>query len=201
MSTGCVILAAGLSSRMGMNKMLLEIDGITVIERCIHAFYESCVTIIVVTGKYHNEIQDQLAHYPKVHLVYNKDYQQGMFSSVKAGIKFVEAERFFLTPGDYPLLTADLVRYMLQADGNYIVPVYQGKQGHPVLLHKQLVPFIVNSTSNSLRDCLHDFMSEKRELTIGNEGILRDMDTAQEYAAISKRFLRYQIKTPDYSNS
>jgi len=188
MKAECVILAAGLSSRMGKNKMLLEIAGKTVIERCINAFYESCSKIIVVTGKYHEDIKQYLMPYTKVNLVYNEDYRQGMFSSVKAGIKHVEAERFFITPGDYPLLKTDTIRHMLKTTGNYVVPVYQGEQGHPVLLDKRFIPVILASTLNSLRDCLESFSSEKQKLSVDDNGIMTDIDTMQEYNTISKGF-------------
>lgn len=187
MKADCVILAAGLSSRMGENKMLLKIDEKTVIERCICAFYESCSKIIVVTGKYHEDIQNCLRRYSKVHIVYNKKYQQGMFSSVKEGIKHVESERFFLTPGDYPLLKADTVNRMLGKAGYFVVPIFQGEQGHPVLLHKELIPIVFNSRSNSLRECLKDFSSEKQRLLVDDIGVVTDMDTIEEYSAISGR--------------
>lgn len=187
MKADCVILAAGLSSRMGQNKLLLEIDGRTVIERCISAFYESSSKIIVVTGRYHEDIQNCLLGYSKVHIVYHKRYQQGMFSSVKEGIKHVESERFFITPGDYPLLKADTVNRMLSKAGTLVVPIFQGKQGHPVLLHKKFVPAVLNSRANSLRECLNDFSAEKQQLLVDDIGVVMDMDTIEEYNAISGR--------------
>ena len=178
MKVDCVILAAGFSSRMGKNKMLLEIGRKTVIERCINAFDESCSRIIVVTGKYHDDIKQCLSSYAKVKLVYNRDYRQGMFSSVKEGIRQIESERFFVTPGDYSLLKADTIKQMLNTRGRFVVPVYQGKKGHPILLDKWFIPVILNSYSN-LRECLKEFESTK--LNINDEGVVRDLDTNEAY--------------------
>lgn len=168
--------------------MLLEVGGKTVIERCIDTFYESCSRIIVVTGKYHEDIKKCLIRYSKVHLEYNSDYPQGMFSSVKTGIRDVESERFFLTPGDYPLLKADTINQMIDKNGQFVVPVYHGQQGHPILLDKLFIPVILDSTLTSLRDCLESSSPEKQELYVDDNGIITDMDTIEEYMAILKRF-------------
>ena len=158
--------------------MLLTIGEKTVIERCINAFYESCSRIIVVTGKYHDDIRQCLRPYAKVELVYNRDYNQGMFSSVKEGIKQIESERFFITPGDYPLLKADTINHMLNTSGGFVAPVYQGKKGHPILLDRMFIPVILNSNTN-LRECLSEF--ECIKLNVNDEGVTKDLDTNEAY--------------------
>lgn len=181
----CVILAAGLSSRTGKNKMLLNIGGKSIIERCIGAFYDSCSKIIVVTGKYHQEIKQCLRSYSNVYFAYNEDYQKGMFSSIKTGVRYVENKRFFVTPGDYPLLSEDTVKSMLESTEKYIVPVYKEKQGHPVLLDEMFIPIISNSKCASLRDCLNNFSSEKMRLDVNDKGIVTDIDTIQDYKKLN----------------
>ena len=187
----CVILAAGLSSRMGKNKMLLKIDGKTAIERCVQAFDESCSKIIVVTGRYHDDIQKCLAPYDKVRIVYHPDYMRGMFSSVKAGIKHAHSERFFLTPGDYPLLKPEVISQMMELSGCLVVPEHHGEQGHPVLLHQSLIPLILHSASSSLRDCIDSIAPKKQILPIDDIGVVTDMDTDLDYQAISYPFVTH----------
>ena len=188
MNTECIILAGGSSSRIGRNKLLLDIGGKTVIERCIGAFYDVCSKIIVVTGRYHVEIKGSLGSYNKIRIIYNKNYSQGMFSSVKTGIKEVEATRFFIMPGDYPLLQNDTIQQMLAVNKNFIAPVYQGKQGHPILLHKLYIPIILSSKEASLRDCLEKTRMNKHLVQVQDAGVVSDMDTSEAYDEILKRY-------------
>lgn len=186
MNTECVILAAGLSSRTGTNKMLLEIKNEPVIEHCISAFYSTCSKIFVVTGCYHEEIAKVLSKYDKIHIIYNEFYRDGMFSSVKAGLKEIKTERFFLTPGDYPLLKKDTINYMLQKDGDFLAPTFGEIQGHPILLKSKLINYILSSKSLSLRECLNKV--PKKELEVDDIGIITDLDTISDYENMKKTF-------------
>lgn len=188
MNAECVILAAGFSSRAGTNKMLLELNKKTIIEHCISAFYSSCSKIFVVTGCYHEEITSALSKYDKIHIIYNEFYKEGMFSSVKSGIREVKAERFFLTPGDYPLVKKDTVNYMLQRNDDFLVPVFRGIQGHPILLKRKLIPRILSSDSISLRECLDKV--PKKELEVDDIGIISDLDTISDYEIIKQLSVR-----------
>ena len=121
MAVDAVVLAAGLSSRVGTYKMALDIHGKTVIERCIEGMYDICENIIVVGGYKVENIITILAKYEKVHVVFNKDYKLGMFSSVKEGIRHVKEEKFFFTPGDYPLVSIEVYETLLRASGEIII--------------------------------------------------------------------------------
>lgn len=184
MSVDCVLLAAGRSARIGRNKLLLDLGGRCVIERCMDAFAASCERIIVVTGPYHEDIRQCLSPYPKVQIVYHADAQAGMFSSVKAGVRHVKAARFFITPSDYPLLKAATVRHMLNSAAPIAAPVYMGRQGHPVLLDKLLIPDILTSSCVSLRDCLQDMPAERCAVPVDDIGTVTDIDTMAEYNAL-----------------
>lgn len=186
MNTECVILAAGLSSRVGENKMMLKLNEIPVIEHCVGAFYDFCSKIIVVTGYYHEETAKALQKHEKVRIVRNKNYRQGMFCSVKTGIKLVEAERFFITPGDYPLLKKETINRMLWVDSNFLVPVFKGIQGHPILLRSTLISFILAAETTSLRACLKN--TPRKELNVDDSGIITDLDTYSDYEKINASF-------------
>lgn len=185
MNIECVILSAGLSSRMRKNKMIMEIGGKTIIERCVDTFYNFCSRIIVVTGRYHQDVNTRLTSYSKVQFVYNRNYLEGMFSSVKAGIKHVSAQRFFIIPGDYPLIQHSTINDMINTDECFVAPVYEGEQGHPILLDKLFIPLILNSNNSSLRDCLEGSSEKMTPLCVDDIGILKDIDTIEEYRAIT----------------
>ena len=186
MSVECVILAAGLSSRMGENKMLLPFHGSTILEQCISSFYKTCSKIIIVTGKYHEDIQKRITSYHKVHLVYNKNYNGGMFESVKAGVKAITADRFFIIPGDYPLVQIKTIEIMSQINAPFVSAVYNGEFGHPILLNASFKSVIIQSNAKSLRDCLIPFEEHRYTLITDDQGILIDVDTKQSYQNIVK---------------
>lgn len=181
-----VVLAAGFSSRAGTYKMALDLDGKTVIERCIESMYDVCSRIIVVGGFKIEIIMNILNKYPKVEIVLNKDYKAGMFSSVKEAIKHVKEERFFFTPGDYAAINKEVYESMLKAEGDIIIPTHKGRKGHPVLMNSCYIGEILNGEYSNLKE----FINSKgyNTLEVQDKGILMDIDTMEEYKKIVKQF-------------
>ncbi|MDR7857162.1 nucleotidyltransferase family protein [Tissierella sp.] len=175
-----IVLAAGLSSRFGINKLIVEINRKTVIEQCILGMNDLCSRIIVVGGYRIKDIEDILAKYPKVELVHNPKFLDGMFSSVKTGLMNIREERFFLIPGDYPLIKKKTYDEMLNINKDIVIPIYNGKRGHPLLMKSYLIKELMEDTScNTLRDFIHKqniFL-----LDIDDPGILMDIDTIEDY--------------------
>lgn len=178
-----VVLAAGLSSRMGTCKMLLKVGEKTVIQNCIEAMYDYCSNIIVVGGYNYSIIATHLKPYKKVTMIINKDYKNGMFSSVKAGLRKVTGERFFLTPGDYPLIQKRTYSKMLECSSNIVIPSYHNKSGHPILVNSNYIKEILsNKNYKSMRDFIHTH--DASTLPLHDPGILIDLDTQNEYTHI-----------------
>jgi len=180
-----IILAAGLSSRVGTNKLVLNIDGVTVIEKCILGMYDICSRIIVVGGHRVEDIKNILDKYPKVDLIYNSNYKNGMFSSVKKGLANVREERFFLIPGDYPLVSKETYEEMLKLDEDIIIPIYHGKRGHPLLVKSYLIKKLF--TDDSCKT-LRDFINKRgfTPVNVKDSGILKDIDTMDDYISIAQ---------------
>ena len=175
-----IILAAGLSTRTGVNKMILNIKGKTVIERCILGMYDLCSEIIIVGGHRIDDIRNVLDIYPRTKLIYNPDYLNGMFSSVKKGLIHVKEDRFFLIPGDYPAISKKTYEKMLQVNEDIVIPTHNGKRGHPLLMKTYLIDELLKGIScNTLRDFVHKkgFTS----IDVGDPGILMDIDTMEDY--------------------
>ncbi|MEW9096437.1 MAG: nucleotidyltransferase family protein [Clostridiaceae bacterium] len=191
-----IILAAGLSTRAGTNKLVLNIYGKTVIERCIYGMYDLCSKIIVVGGYRVEEIKDILDKYPKVELVYNPDYLEGMFSSVKKGLSYIKEERFFLIPGDYPVINKKIYEKMLNVDRDIVIPVYNGKKGHPLLMKSYLIKELLEDIHY---ETLRDFINEKgfASIDVEERGILMDIDTMEDY----KRARLYFASTSVYRDT
>ena len=178
-----VVLAAGYSSRAGAFKMGLDVGGRSVIQRCVDGLVPLCSRIIVVGGYRIEEIQTLLRNYSKVEVVLNTRYAQGMFTSVKEGVARVAADRFFLTPGDYPFVTPEICRSLLGVEGEIIIPTYRGRKGHPILISGSIAQELLGEDDESN---LRAFIQRKgfHTLEVNEEGILLDIDTPDDYHRI-----------------
>lgn len=180
-----VILAAGFSTRMGRFKMELPVGGKAMIVRCVEGMYPVVQRVLVVVGWQGERIRELLAGYTKVEIVPNPDYGLGMFSSVRTGIARVQAERFFLLPGDHSLVGEEVYLRMLAVPGDIIIPTFQGRKGHPVLMARTLIPGILEQPQDrTLRDTIRSrgFVA----VEVPDAGILTDVDTPAEYDAAVK---------------
>lgn len=184
-----IVLAAGLSSRAEIYKMTLDFVGKTLIERCIEGMYDVCSKIIVVCGYKMDVLIGALNKYSKIQIVYNENYFNGMFTSVKEGIKQVKTERFFLVPGDYPTISRQVYESMLMIEGNIVIPLFNGKKGHPVLMKSRLIRDILEKPDDSN---LQEFIDNNGFISINvqDDGILTDIDTFEDYLRVlnSKKF-------------
>ena len=193
--TGAVtalILAAGMSSRMGTCKPLLPLGGETVLERVIGiARHAGIKSILAVVGHDADLLLPVLArqHVPGV---INPDYERGMFSSLRTGISHLgkNCPAFFLMPADMPLFSPDTVRQLLAAyrEGAPKIlvcrPCYQNRRGHPPLISTALIPEIADHDgAGGLRTLLARFESATRNLEVDDPGILIDLDTPADLSA------------------
>lgn len=186
-----VVLAAGLASRSGGRKMTLPLGDRMVIEHSIEGMYDIVSRILVVVGWQAEQIQQALAPYDKVEIVVNRRFRAGMFSSVKAGLAQVRAPSVFLLPGDCPLITANIYRRMLTIPGDIIIPAFEGKRGHPILLRSTLIPEILSRPDDST---LRQYIDHKGCVVVemDDDSILYDMDTPEDYDAVCARL---QVRT------
>ncbi len=199
-----IILAAGYSSRMGRFKPLLPIDGRPAVERLVRIFKKNRVDdILVVTGHRGQDIDQALKH-TGVQIVENPEFDQGMFSSVKAGVQQIgkETDAFFVIPADIPLvrpLTIDLVKstYHLHT-GHIIYPCFKSRRGHPPLIPAQLIPAILSSQKDGgLRAVLENKACLSKDIDVPDRHILMDMDHPKDYTAALACFDTYEIPDPD----
>lgn len=188
MIVDAVILAAGYSSRVGDFKPALDLYGKSILQRCIESMSELCETIIVVGGHQHEIICDLVKDIPKVKAVKNEHFELGMFSSVRRGIKEVTSERFFIIPGDQPVVKTDTFKLLLESKGDIVIPRYKGKKGHPVLFDSKLADEILSwDNTEILRNYIH---SKEQVIIVDVEdpGIGLDVDTAEDYINIKRYY-------------
>ncbi len=170
---------------MGSNKMLLPIGGLPVIEHCIKGLQSVCNRVIVVVGTRLELFESLRNAYPEVCFVVNNNPDHGMFSSVVAGLRFVQESRAFILPGDCPLVPVRVLRTMLTCRG-CTIPVYHGLPGHPVLVDRIAMEGMLHSNTGSLRQYL--FENGYERLDVDDDRILMDIDDTSAYREACDRY-------------
>jgi len=179
-----LIIAAGKSQRTAEKyKMTLDFGGRTLIEKSLASLAPFCVKIIVVTGYKSQELSVILQKYPNVEIVFHPAYEEGMFSSIKAGMKQIRGERFFFLPGDYPLISPTVYQMLQTVDSEIVLPTFNGQPGHPVLFKKTVIAKILAGSSyGNLREFIA--AHQPAYVAVDCQGILRDIDTLDDYRKI-----------------
>ncbi|MBI4799862.1 MAG: NTP transferase domain-containing protein [Desulfarculus sp.] len=198
-----VILAAGLSSRMGRCKPLLPLGGATVLERAVGMFKAAGVAeVVVVTGHRAGDLGPLIAGLG-ARPIFNPGYEQGMFSSVLAGAAALGqgAGAFFLLPADMPLVRPATLLHLAQAweasGAELAHPSFLGQRGHPPLISTRLLPGLMAwPGQGGLRGYLESLAGPSLLVEVPDQGVLRDMDHPQDYEEMQVRWQRRQVPGP-----
>jgi molybdenum cofactor cytidylyltransferase len=188
-----VVLAAGHSSRMGTNKLLVELAGEPLVRHAVKAALASRATeVIVVTGNDADGVHaalDGLA----VRFVHNPDYATGMASSLRAGVAAAaDARAAMICLGDMPKLTPEhfdaLIAAFTAADDDraIIVPTFERKRGNPVVwgcVHFAAIASL--SGDVGARALIERNLADVRMLPLADAAILVDVDTPEALAALT----------------
>ncbi|SEN76286.1 nucleotidyltransferase family protein [Lihuaxuella thermophila] len=147
-NVGALILGAGMSKRMGKPKLLLSLKGKPLFRYAVETALASGLNpVILVGGQHVDEFKKQTADLRDVEIIANQSYHTGMSSSIQTGIKALEGrtDAAIIFLADQPLVPCLVVEQLLQdyrtcrPHGVLIVrPLYNGRQGHPVLFDRQL---------------------------------------------------------------
>jgi molybdenum cofactor cytidylyltransferase len=204
-SISAIVVAAGLSTRMGEPKQLLPYGKHTVIEQIVSVLSTcSLDEILVITGHERQAIEAKLAGWP-VRAVFNPDYEQGeMLSSVQRGLAALEAEMAaaLIVLSDQPQIEAAVVQRLINTyrtePGPLIIPSFQMRRGHPILIDRACWPEILAlDPSRMLREVIRAHAGEIHYVVVETEAVLRDIDTPEAYLqALRQRALK-QTAAPD----
>lgn len=184
-----VVLAAGLSRRMGQFKPLLPYAQSSIIETTVANLKQAGVgKIIVVTGYRSTEIAQQFLNWDNVLLVKNYNYQHGeMLESVQLGLREVaDCVATYVVPGDMPAIAIEtfikLRQCMAQTDAKVVFPTLNGKRKHPPLIKSSCFPAIWNfGGEGGLRVALEQFLVQTVCVPVKDVGCTIDADTWKDY--------------------
>ncbi len=183
-----VILAAGRSTRMGEPKLLLPFRGSTVLGCVLDAVAAAPVDrTYVVLGAWRERMEPLVRAYSAT-IVMNLDFDQGMLSSVQAGFRAIPPGdgAVFVVPGDHPevqpLVFARLLDARAESRAGLIVPQFEGRGGHPLLVDLRFRDEIDRlDRTLGLRALLDLHPGSVRRVPVAEAGILLDLDTPEDY--------------------
>ena len=145
-----VVLAAGLSRRMGQAKLLMPVGGKALIRHAVETVLASGVdSVWVVTGPDVEPIAAALAGLD-VQLVVNAAPEEGQAGSLRAGIAALPAsvDAVLIALGDQPALAPSIIPALLAARRTsaklIVAPRYRDGQGNPVLFKREIFPELLH---------------------------------------------------------
>ena len=188
MQTAALIVAAGMSSRMGDFKPMLNIGSISVAQRVIATLHQAGVSkIVMVTGYNAVTLERHLAGNGIIFLR-NEAYQTTqMFDSAKIGLAYLQdkCDRVLFTPVDVPLFTAHTVRALLDSDAALACPMCDGRQGHPILIASSLLSEILNdSGQQGLKGAMDRCSAPLVRVEVNDPGTIHDADTPEDFSQL-----------------
>jgi molybdenum cofactor cytidylyltransferase len=169
---------------MGFPKPLLEYQGERFIDGLVRIFRAVCGQVIVVRSSASGEWEVAGAD-----IVTNPQPERGMLSSLQCGLRAAsrESDAIFFTPVDYPAIAESTVRQLAAswAGDSILIPRYQNRRGHPVLIARALVPeFLDLLDTAQARDVVRGHESSIRYVAVDDPGILLDVDTPEQHRAL-----------------
>ncbi|MCX6220931.1 MAG: XdhC family protein [Bacteroidia bacterium] len=189
-----IVLAAGKSIRMGQQKLLMPFEGKSMISTVVGKIAGSVSSrTIVVTGCDRNKIEEELEAYP-VLFVDNERYEEGMLTSVQAGVAAAsqETDGYLILLGDQPMVSEAVINRLIsvfQKGGKgLLIPVFNGKRGHPVLIGSKYRNEIkILNPEIGLRELFLNHPDDILEIEVASEEVLKDIDTPGDYERETKQ--------------
>ena len=183
-----ILLAAGQSKRMGETKQLMRVGHSTIVEQSIDNLLNSKADeVIVVLGYKAEEVQNTIGARP-IKSTINHHYRDGMSTSIKAGLNLVDsrADAVMLALGDQPFIDSQTINQLIDTfhdhDKGIVIPVYQGKHGHPVIFtikHKDELLKLKGDIGG--REIIDRYPGDVLEVAVSCEGVCIDIDTLGGY--------------------
>jgi len=189
-----ILLGAGESKRMGVDKLSLPWGKETVFDHCLETLLKSEVKeVIVVLGPKDKRLKG-LSRGRKVKAVVNPLFRKGMSTSIRRGLQTIYSNRqgILIALGDQPYLKTRTVNALIhtfgQEEKGIILPSFQGRMGHPVIFHHKYKKELLNLKGDvGGRSIIEKHPEDVRVVPVKSEGVVKDIDTWQDYVKELKK--------------
>lgn len=194
-TTGALILAAGLSSRMGRFKPLLPIGKSTFIDHIIQTMRTAGVgPVVIVTGWHAHELEEHFAGRTDITLVHNPDFAHTqMFHSIQLGLAALEGtcDRLLFSPADVPLPSRRTMELLMACKADFACPMCEGKKGHPAMLSARLIaPLLEAPSQENMKSALARLEVRPIHVLVNDPAVCMDADTPESYSQLLHYYTR-----------
>ena len=181
-----IILASGFSRRLGKEKLLLKVKGISMVEKVIRAAQSSQIDELILI--YQKDEIREIAKKYGIKTIYNQHADKGQSAAVKLGVKasHPDSDGFMFLVGDQPYLNSSTINKLIEVfkreKRSIVVPTYNGKRGNPVIFPSTLKDDLLRLEGDCGGRKIIETMKDGVKLVSIEEGIEgTDIDTREEY--------------------
>lgn len=189
-----IVPAAGMSTRMGRNKLLLAFRGKPLIARAVDTLLESEINeVVVVLGHEADKVKATLQG-RQVTIVKNFDYRQGMSTSIRVGLGAVSsgARAIMIYLPDQPLLEPEDVNWLIRAfaearerNKSIVVPFFRGQRGNPVILDASFKEAILEVVGEvGCKRVIKRNPDKVLMVEMKTDHVVRDVDRMEDYEGL-----------------
>jgi molybdenum cofactor cytidylyltransferase len=191
-----IVLAAGMSNRMGQNKLLLTFRERSLVALTVDTLLASQVDEIIVVLGYEAEKVKAEVEGKSARCILNSDYREGMSASVRTGVKAVspQAGAIMICLADQPLLEPEDLNYLIKAfaqavadSKSIVIPFFHGRRGNPVILdlsHREDILEVVGDAG--CRDLIKRYPDKVYRVEMKTDHVVRDIDNLGDYQALAE---------------
>ena len=188
MRVSAILLGAGESKRMGVDKLSLPLGKKTVLERSLDPLVRSKVKeVIVVLGGRTKGMRVCLEGL-KVKVIINPQCRKGMSTSIRQGLQAIspDSQGILIALGDQPFVKRRTIDALIDAffrkKGGIVVPSFNGRKGHPVVFDRKYEKDLMRLRGDAGgRTILEKYSYDVVEARTKSEGVVKDLDTWKEY--------------------
>ncbi|HVS37154.1 MAG TPA: nucleotidyltransferase family protein [Gemmataceae bacterium] len=196
-----VVPAAGRSSRMGRPKLSLSLGGRTVLEHVVTALRQGGADEVLVIAGPHDPSLEALAKAAGAIIVCLTESTADMRATVELGLRWLTDhfhprpdDAWLLAPADHPTLDAEVVRrlaeaYAAQPSASIVIPVHDGRRGHPTLIGwRHVENILARPAGKGINNYLRSQQQQIQEVVAPSADVLRDLDTPEDYDRLRSDF-------------
>ena len=192
MKLGAVVPAAGLSRRMGREKILLPFGGSTMLETVLARLAEANVSQIVVVLRPDFPEAEEAARRAGAEVAVNPHPENEMLFSIRLGVARISraVDAVFVWPADHPAVARGTLERLVAAGSREtaVLPVYEGRRGHPALVGARLLEEITKIPPNEgLRFLWRNRADAVEELAVDDPGVVENLDDREAYERALRR--------------
>ncbi len=198
LSVSAILLGAGESKRMGIDKLSLPWGRKTIFEHCFGTLLRSEVQeVVVVLGGRSRRMRNLFGGRRRVKIVMNPNPEKGMSASIRRGLRLINpgTQGILIALGDQPFLKTRtinaLIRAFNQRREGIVIPSFRGRKGHPVIFHGRYKKDLSNLRGDvGGRSIIEKHPEDVKVVQLRSAGVVKDVDTWQDYTTLPRKWGR-----------